>query len=151
MLQLPFVTSVRTTLCSWAVGWMGYVNTINEQTGSGRWSLVDKVMTVFSGFLYDSWNVMSMRHKKFQVVMAVNVRIMIWDVTPCTLVDQYWCFRGISWLSLWDRILVGTDIADKPSAPVLKVERSSTLKMEAAVLWNSPYLPGYVVAYNRKL
>ena len=35
------------TPCLWAVGWMGYFNTISEWTGSGNLELPDKVMMVF--------------------------------------------------------------------------------------------------------
>jgi len=35
------------TPCLWAVGWVDYINTISEWTGSGNLQLPDKVMVVY--------------------------------------------------------------------------------------------------------
>jgi hypothetical protein len=77
----------------WAVAWMGYVNTINEWTGSGNLHLQDKMMMVYweslqTFVLCNSWN-MNRMVVRFDVCMAVCTRIMICDVTSRTLVGQY--------------------------------------------------------------
>jgi hypothetical protein len=72
---------------------MGYVNTINEWTGSGNIQLPDKIVMVYwkslqTCFVCDSWN-MNMRVVRFDICMAVSRGIIIWDVTPCTSEGQY--------------------------------------------------------------
>jgi hypothetical protein len=87
------------TPCLWAVGWMGCVNTVSEWTGSGNLRLPDKVMIVYwkglqTCVLCDSWK-MNVWVVRFDILMAVSIRIMIWVVTPYTLVGHYWCLSHI--------------------------------------------------------
>ena len=78
------------TPCLWAVGWMGYVSTISEWTGSGNLQLPDKVMMVFwkclqTCVLRGSWKI-NVRVVRFDVLVAVSTRIMICVVTPPTVI-----------------------------------------------------------------
>jgi len=38
---------------------------------------------------------MNVRVVRFDILMAVSTRIMIWVVTPYTLLGQYWCLNHI--------------------------------------------------------
>jgi len=44
--QLSFVIPAATPPSMWAVGWMGYVNTISKQTGNSNRQLTDKTAIV---------------------------------------------------------------------------------------------------------
>jgi hypothetical protein len=48
-LSLP----AATLPCMWAVSRVGYIDTINKPTGSGKWLLLDRIMTQYET-LHDS-------------------------------------------------------------------------------------------------